>query len=211
MIWIGNLKLYLLSQEKRVTDKGVRYMTGESMSTVIGVFPDYDQANNAIDELRHTRFSYDRIRLVQHGTGNFFDNLKGMFTGQAEMTSNTVDVLMKMGMPDYEARHYQQELDAHHVLLLMNADDRPEEAFSIMRQNGAFDINSRLRTAPSEGVAEIVQHAKGQELSETPTNVKKPDTPPVVSSSDVQPPASKPVMSSNRFSSDVSQEKTRNQ
>lgn len=122
-----------------------------SLSTVIGVFPDHDLADKAIDELRRTNFSYNRIRLVERGTGGFFETLKGLFTGQAEMASNTSGNLAKMGMPDYEAHYYQRELDADHVLLLMNADDRPEEAFTIMRQNGALDIHSRLRMAPREG------------------------------------------------------------
>jgi hypothetical protein len=191
-------------------------MAGEPISTVIGVFPDYEQANNAIDELRHTKFSYDRIRLVQGGTGGFFDNLKGMFTGQAEVTSNTADVLTKMGMPDYEARHYQQELDAHHVLLLMNADDRPEEAFNIMRQNGAFDIHSRLRMSPSDTAAETHHPDRAQEtLNVPPEQTVRPDDsqtnmPPVVSSPDVPPPASEPVVSSNRYNSDVAQETAQN-
>jgi hypothetical protein len=124
------------------------------LSTVIGVFLDHDQANSAIDELRHASFGYDRIRLVEHGTGGFVDTLKGMFTGQASMASSTADSLIKMGMPDYEAQHYQSELDANHVLLLMNANDRPEEAFNIMRQNGAFDLNLRLRVTPENGAVE---------------------------------------------------------
>lgn len=120
-------------------------------STVIGVFPALDQAERAIDELRHAHFSYDRIRLVERGTGSFFDPLKGMFTGQAAVTSNTADNLIKMGLPEYEARHYQSELDAQHVLVMMNADERPEDAFNIMRQSGAFDINARLRTVLPQG------------------------------------------------------------
>ncbi len=115
------------------------------LSTVIGVFPDLEQANRAIDGLRHTNFGYDHIRVVERGTGGFFDNLKALFTGQGEMASSTADTLIKMGMPDYEAQYYQRELDANHVLVLMNADDRPEEAFRVMRENGAFDIQSRLR------------------------------------------------------------------
>ena len=125
-----------------------------SLSTVIGVFPDYDQADKAIDELRRTNFSYDRIRIVKRGTGGFGDTLKGMFTGQTEVASSTSDNLVKMGMPDYEAQHYQEELDADHVLLLMNADDRPEEAFKIMRDNGAFDLHSRLRVPSQNGAEE---------------------------------------------------------
>jgi hypothetical protein len=124
--------------------------TAAPLSTVIGVFPNMDQAEQAIDELRHARFSYERIRLVERGTGSFFDSLKGMFTGQGTVTSNTAENLIKMGLPEYEAKHYQSELDAHHVLVLMNADDRPEDAFSIMRQNGAFDLNLRLRTTPAD-------------------------------------------------------------
>lgn len=116
------------------------------LSTVIGVFPNHEQAEKAIDELRHTHFSYERIRVVERGMGGFGETLKSLFTGQAAMASNTADNLVKMGMPEYEAQYYQRELDADHVLLLMNADDRPEDAFSVMRQNGAFDINSRLRT-----------------------------------------------------------------
>jgi hypothetical protein len=115
------------------------------ISTVIGVFLDNEGVNRTIDELRQANFSYERIRVVRRGTGRFVDTLQGLFTGQARMASSTTDDLIQMGMPDYEAQYYQYELDAGHVLLIMNADDRPEAAFSIMRQNGAFDINSRLK------------------------------------------------------------------
>ncbi len=120
--------------------------TSTSLSTVIGVFFDHKQANEAIDGLRQANFSYERIRLVERGTGHFFNNLKGLFSGQSAVSSNTSDSLRNMGMPEYEAQYYQRELDAEHVLVLMNADERPEEAFNVMRQNGAFDIQSRLRT-----------------------------------------------------------------
>ncbi|HEY3992240.1 MAG TPA: hypothetical protein VGM01_05085 [Ktedonobacteraceae bacterium] len=119
------------------------------LSTVIGVFPTHEQADRAIDELRHTNFRYDHIRVVERGAGGFADTLKGVFTGQAAMASNTADSLVKMGMPEYEAQYYQNELDADHVLILMNAEDRPEDAFGVMRQNGAFDIQSRLRMPPA--------------------------------------------------------------
>lgn len=136
--------------------------TTTPLSTVIGVFPDLEQANKAIDELRHTNFGYDRIRVVERGTGGFFDSLKGMFTGQGAVASSTVDTLLKMGMPDYEAQYYQRELDANHVLVLMNADDRPEEAFRVMRENGAFDINSRLRLDLSNGSSLATRNEQSQ-------------------------------------------------
>ncbi|HEY1350094.1 MAG TPA: hypothetical protein VGF67_10760 [Ktedonobacteraceae bacterium] len=76
-------------------------MTTITRSTVIGVFSSADQANSAIDELRHANFGYDRIRVVERGTGGVFETLKSMLTGQAEMTSQNVDSLAKMGLPDY--------------------------------------------------------------------------------------------------------------
>jgi hypothetical protein len=115
------------------------------LSTVMGVFTTRDQADRAIDGLREAHFSYDHIRIVERGTGSFTDTLKGMFTGQTVTASSGVDNLINMGMPEYEAQHYQRYLDTDFVLLIMNADDRPEDAFSIMRHNGAFDINLRLR------------------------------------------------------------------
>lgn len=121
------------------------------LSTVIGVFPGHEQADQAIDALRAARFSYERIRVVERGRGGFSDTLKGLFTGQSEVAASATDDLIKMGMPDYEAQYYQRELDSNNVLLLINADDRPEEAFNIMRQNGAFDLQSRLRMPAQNG------------------------------------------------------------
>ncbi|HZR41510.1 MAG TPA: hypothetical protein VFB12_15410 [Ktedonobacteraceae bacterium] len=124
-------------------------------------------------------------------------------------------------MPDYEARHYQQELDANHVLLLMNADDRPEEAFSIMRQNGAFDLNCRLRTASSDDSVATRSSNGAQETAHPdvpPTTVQpdvspstsQADTEPRISSPDGPPLPSKPDASSSRYNSDASVETPQN-
>lgn len=156
--------------------------TATSLSTVIGVFPGLEQANKAIDELRHTNFGYDRIRVVERGTGGFFDTLKGMFTGQGSVASSTTNTLARMGMPDYEAQYYQRELDADHVLVLMNADDRPEEAFRVMRENGAFDINSRLRLDLANGFAQPDRNKQSQ-TTPAPGN----SVPPAAPYSDMPP------------------------
>jgi len=161
-------------------------MGGDPISTVIGVLPDNTCAEKAIDDLRRNGFSYNRIRLVQRGNGSVFDNLKGMFTGQASVVSNTVDDLTKMGMPDYEAHHYQQELEANRILLLMNADDRPEEAFRLLRQNGAFDINARLRTTAPDTSTQAARAEEERELTpaDRRTTTARTDVPPAVSQRD---------------------------
>lgn len=138
-----------------------------ALSTVIGVFADHDQANRAIDELRRAGYSYGRIRLVERGSGSFMDTLRGMFTGQASATSSSADDLMRMGMQEHDARTYQNELDNGRAIVIMNADDRPEQAFSIMRQAGAFDVNSHLRASPPDTPGR-------QTNANTPQNVNAP-------------------------------------
>ncbi|HLI05818.1 MAG TPA: hypothetical protein VKV40_04550 [Ktedonobacteraceae bacterium] len=127
-------------------------MTVTQRSTVIGVFTNRDQANRVIDALRQAGFGYDRIRLVERGSGNFLDTLKSLFTGQETTTSNNANDLMKMGMPEQDAHYYQRELDAGNVIVILNAGEQPEQAFSIMRQNGAFDVSSHMRMAATANV-----------------------------------------------------------
>jgi hypothetical protein len=182
------------------------------LSTVIGVFPDHGQVDSVIDELRRSKFSYARIRLVQRGTGNFLDTLKGLFTGQASMASSTAEVLMKMGMPEHDARYYQGELDAGCVLILMNADERPEEAFKIMRQNGAIDISSRLKTSPSNAQPEAY-NPNGSRETNIPDATPYPAVPPTTNSdaparsnAPSVPPTTNPVAPVEVYNPDVSQE-----
>jgi hypothetical protein len=125
------------------------YMTTTSeYSTMIAVFANRDQANQAIDNLRHAGYGYDQIRLVERGTNSFVENLKSLFTGQTTTTTNSADDWMRIGVPEQDAHHYQSELDSGRSIVLIKAVGSPEQALSIMRQSGAYDIASRLRTAP---------------------------------------------------------------
>ena len=45
--------------------------TNGQYSTLIAVFSGPEQANQAIDNLRHAGFGYDQIRLVDNGTTVF--------------------------------------------------------------------------------------------------------------------------------------------
>ena len=165
--------------------------TTTPFSTVIGVFADNDQANRAIDELRRAKFSYGRIRVVERGTGTFKDTLRGLFTGQASTTSNTADDLIKMGMPEQDAHYYQRELDTGRVMVIMNADDRPEQAFGIMRQGGAYDINGHLKMAPPN----VPVGAYNSDASQAANN---PATAPETPNANVPPPTYNPAMSQSQ-------------
>jgi hypothetical protein len=115
---------------------------------MIAVFANRDQANQAIDNLRHAGYGYDQIRLVEHGTNSFVENLKSLFTGQTTTTTNSANDWMRIGVPEQDAHQYQSELDSGRSIVLIKAVGSPEQALSIMRQSGAYDIASRLRTAP---------------------------------------------------------------
>ena len=121
--------------------------TGER-STMIAVFAGREQANLAIDNLRRAGYSYDQIRLVERGTNSFIDDLKSLFTGQTTATTNSADDWMRIGVPEQDARTYQSELDAGRSIVLIKALASPEQALSILRQSGAYDIATRLKSAP---------------------------------------------------------------
>lgn len=125
--------------------------TNGQYSTLIAVFSGTDQANQAIDNLRHSGFGYDQIRLVDNGTTSFFEDLKGLFTGNKTAATNSADDWMRIGVPEQDARFYQSELDAGHSILLSKAINNPEQALSILRQSGAYDIAFRMRnTQPQQ-------------------------------------------------------------
>src|SRR5436309_5013537 len=123
-------------------------MPTSEQSTMIAVFVNRDQANQAIDNLRHAGFSYEQIRLVEHGTNSFVESLKSLFTGQTTATTNSADDWMKIGVPEQDAHNYQSELDTGRSIVLIKAVASPEQALTILRQSGAYDIAFRFRTAP---------------------------------------------------------------
>ncbi|HYT43182.1 MAG TPA: hypothetical protein VEP90_12625 [Methylomirabilota bacterium] len=121
--------------------------TTSQNSMLIAVFSGLDQANQAIDNLRHAGFGYNQIRLVDNGTTSFFEDLKGLFTGHTAAATNSAEDWMRIGVPEQDARFYQSELDAGHSILLSKAINNPEQALSILRQSGAYDIAFRMRNA----------------------------------------------------------------
>lgn len=123
-------------------------MTTNEHSTMIAVFVNRDQANQAIDNLRHAGYGYEQIRLVERGNNSFAESLKSLFTGQSTATTNSADDWMRIGVPEQDAHHYQSELDAGRSIVLIKAVNNPEQSLGILRQSGAYDISARLRAAP---------------------------------------------------------------
>jgi len=123
-------------------------MQTNEQSTIVAVFVGREQANQAIDNLRHAGFSYDQIRLVEQGANSFTESLKSLFTGRTTTTTDSADDWMRIGVPEQDAHHYQSELDAGRSIVLIKAVTSPEQALTILRQSGAYDLAFRFRSAP---------------------------------------------------------------
>ncbi len=158
-----------------------RPMTTSEQSTVLGVFADRDRANQAIDDLRHAGFSYNEIRLVERGAGNFLDNLKSLFTGRETVSTNAPDDLMKLGVPEQDAHYYQSQLDGGRAIVIVNADGQPELALNFLRQRGAYDINVRLRVVEANvpvGAPQPPAGSPGAYNPNAPQGTYNPNVPP---------------------------------
>src|SRR5260370_19736431 len=109
---------YVSIQEE---DKGIvlssverrKCMTTSERATVVGVFTDAAQAEQAIDELGRVGFSDDEVSVSKGGaeSGGFIDRVKGLFTGQATATLTTADDFMRIGVASQDAAFYQSEVE----------------------------------------------------------------------------------------------------
>jgi uncharacterized protein (TIGR02271 family) len=66
-----------------------------------------------------------------------------------------------MGVPEEEAQYYDQEFRSGRTIMTVKADDRYDEAQSILRQYGAYDVTSR------PGVASATTTLQGDTTAET--------------------------------------------
>ena len=64
-----------------------------------------------------------------------------------------VGALVGAGVPEHEAAYYQDEFEAGRVLVTVHADARADEATTILRQFGAYDIDSRPDAASATTTA----------------------------------------------------------
>jgi hypothetical protein len=58
-----------------------------------------------------------------------------------------VGALVGAGLPEHEAKYYQDEFEAGRVIVTVDAAERADEASAILRRNGAYDMSSRTAAA----------------------------------------------------------------
>jgi len=126
--------------------------------TVVAVFDDRAQAEQAVNELENAGFSNDQIRFAGHGasTGGILGSLKSLFTGQD--TGSVYNDLVSMGMPQDDASYFQQEYEAGRSIVTVLAGERMQEATAILARYGGYSANRR--SAQTTGSAQTTDYAQ---------------------------------------------------
>lgn len=114
-------------------------------STVVGVFRDRSQAEQAIEGLYGAGFAHEQIRFSVPGTtGSFFQDLKSLFTGNDATSSTIARDLNSLGFSDDDALYYASEYSNGNTLLTVQSPGREEEALGILHRYGAYNARPSM-------------------------------------------------------------------
>ena len=140
-------------------------MSSIDSSMTVGVFRDEAQAQQALSSLKGAGF--DQIQLLHPDRaaqgGGLFSGIKRLFSSNNDgIAGNLTDT----GVSEADARYYQQEYEAGHIILTVRANGRKQEALDILRRYGAYDAFTRGKqaTAPT---APIVSPSETSPTSDT--------------------------------------------
>lgn len=167
-------------------------MSTNARSTVIGVFTDRAAADQAINDLKNIGFNSSQIRYFGPGatggsSGNFFDDLKSLFTGQPAPGGSVTNDLTDMGMSNDEAQYYANEYKNGHPMVAVNTANHQQEALAILHKYGAYDYSTNSNAA-----------ATGTAYTQQPSNYVRSDN--------YVPPAANPPMNQPNTAPPVNQQ-----
>ncbi len=112
-------------------------------STIVGVFRDPSEAEQAVNALYNSGFEQEQIQYMVPGTsGSFFEGLKNFLTGTNEGEGNLADDLTNMGLSDADAQYYANEYNNGNPILIVRAAERGTEAVNVLRQYGAYNTQT---------------------------------------------------------------------
>jgi hypothetical protein len=74
--------------------------------------------------------------------------------GGAAVVGTVVGALIGLGIPEEEARFYEGEFTSGRTLVTVKTDGRTSEAHSILRNNGAYDMQTNASRAMSGGLTD---------------------------------------------------------
>jgi len=136
--------------------------------TVVAVFDDRAQAEQAINDLENAGISSDQMRFAGHGTssGGMLDKIKSLFTGQE--TGAIYNDLVNMGVPQDDASYYQREYEVGHSIVAVPAAGRMEEVTEVLARYGGYGANRRFaQTSDTANTANTANTADTADTAST--------------------------------------------
>lgn len=115
-------------------------MTVNQTSTVVGVFRDRAQADQAMNALNSAGFDRSQIRFAGPGTkGNFLEDIKNLFAGPNASGGNIVGDLTGMGLSDEEAQYYAKEHNNGNIVVAVKTPGREQEVLNVLHSYNAYN------------------------------------------------------------------------
>jgi len=140
-------------------------MTGR---TILGVFDESAMADQAIDALRTAGFSSNQVHEAgHHASGGFMAGIKNFFTGGDAATATDASDFSGMGIPNEEAQYYENEFQAGHRVVAVQANGREQEAMDILRTHGAYTYGTKRGTAASSTAASALNTTSTADATRT--------------------------------------------
>ncbi len=113
-------------------------------AAVVGVFREHALAEAAIHELQQAGFSNDQITLLHKGgNGNALGSLRNLFAVQpSPTTTQSADMLTNLNIPETAKDYYQREVDTGNTVLVVQDEQRLQEARTILYRHGAYNAET---------------------------------------------------------------------
>lgn len=105
-------------------------MATNQTSILVGVFEKETQARQAIDALKGAGFGYDQIGVAMREGG--------------AVTTNLLNDLMGLGVPQDRASYYDNEFKAGRTIVSVRPDGRDAEVRNIFNNAGAYDYDQNM-------------------------------------------------------------------
>lgn len=114
-------------------------------STVVSVFTQSQNAENAISALQNSGFSsqdifYSQVTDKSQSGGGLLGSIKHAITGTGSSTEEGKSVeqdLMSLGLPSDAAHYYQEEYQAGHPVVAVTTD-HPQQAINLLQNQGGY-------------------------------------------------------------------------
>jgi len=152
-------------------------MTVNQTSTVVGVFRDRTQADQAMDALNNAGFDRSQIHFAGPGTkGNFLDDIKSLFVGQSTSGNDKTNNFTNMGLSDEEAQYYSNEYNNGNSIVTVQAPDREQEALNVLHSYNAYTYQDNSASAGPANYTQQPAYAEQSDYNTTNQEAPVQDT-----------------------------------